>query len=57
MGYIYCITSPSGKKYIGQTSRNFKKRKLALEYLNNTNAVQRLNGDGSESHTINVIKA
>lgn len=34
-----------------------EKRKLALEYLNNTNAVQRLNGDGSESHTINVIKA
>ena len=26
MGYIYCITSPSGKKYIGQTKRNCNKR-------------------------------
>ena len=26
MGYIYCITSPSGKKYIGQTIRNYTKR-------------------------------
>ena len=26
MGYIYCITSPSGKKYIGQTIRNYEKR-------------------------------
>lgn len=26
MGYIYCITSPSGKKYIGQTRRNCEKR-------------------------------
>jgi predicted GIY-YIG superfamily endonuclease len=26
MGYIYCITSPSGKKYIGQTIRSCEKR-------------------------------
>lgn len=26
MGYIYCITSPSGKRYIGQTERHFEKR-------------------------------
>lgn len=26
MGYIYCITSPSGKKYIGQTKRDCNKR-------------------------------
>jgi group I intron endonuclease len=26
MGYIYCITSPSGKRYIGQTERNYEKR-------------------------------
>lgn len=26
MGYIYCITSPSGKKYIGQTKRDYNKR-------------------------------
>lgn len=26
MGYIYCITSPSGKKYIGQTTRDYIKR-------------------------------
>jgi len=26
MGYIYCITSPSGKKYIGQTIRDYQKR-------------------------------
>jgi group I intron endonuclease len=26
MGYIYCITSPSGKQYIGQTIRNVTKR-------------------------------
>lgn len=26
MGIIYCLTSPSGKKYIGQTIRNFDKR-------------------------------
>lgn len=26
MGYIYCITSPSGKRYIGQTIRNPHKR-------------------------------
>jgi group I intron endonuclease len=26
MGYIYCITSPSGKQYIGQTIRNYTKR-------------------------------
>ena len=26
MGYIYCITSPSGKKYIGQTERHYEKR-------------------------------
>jgi group I intron endonuclease len=26
MGYIYCITSPSGKQYIGQTKRNYNKR-------------------------------
>ncbi len=26
MGYIYCITSPSGKKYIGQTTRDYMKR-------------------------------
>ena len=26
MGYIYCISSPSGKKYIGQTERHYEKR-------------------------------
>lgn len=26
MGIIYCLTSPSGKKYIGQTKRSFNKR-------------------------------
>ena len=26
MGVIYCLTSPSGKKYIGQTTRDFDKR-------------------------------
>ncbi len=26
MGYIYCLTSPSGKKYIGQTTRSVAKR-------------------------------
>ena len=26
MGVIYCLTSPSGKKYIGQTSRKLNKR-------------------------------
>ena len=26
MGIIYCLTSPSGKKYIGQTKRGFDKR-------------------------------
>ncbi len=26
MGFIYCLTSPSGKKYIGQTSRSVEKR-------------------------------
>lgn len=26
MGFIYCITSPSGKQYIGQTRRNCDKR-------------------------------
>lgn len=26
MGYIYCITSPSDKKYIGQTCRDYEKR-------------------------------
>jgi group I intron endonuclease len=26
MGIIYCLTSPSGKKYIGQTTRSFEKR-------------------------------
>jgi group I intron endonuclease len=26
MGYIYCITSPSSKQYIGQTKRNIKIR-------------------------------
>jgi group I intron endonuclease len=26
MGIIYCLTSPSGKKYIGQTTRTFDKR-------------------------------
>ena len=26
MGVIYCLTSPSGKKYIGQTKGNLKKR-------------------------------
>lgn len=26
MGIIYCLTSPSGKKYIGQTKRSFEKR-------------------------------
>jgi group I intron endonuclease len=26
MGYIYCITSPSGKRYIGQTKRHPHKR-------------------------------
>ena len=26
MGIIYCLTSPSGKKYIGQTTRDFDKR-------------------------------
>ncbi len=26
MGFIYCITSPSGKKYIGQTTRDCTKR-------------------------------
>ena len=26
MGYIYCITSPSGKQYIGQTERHYEKR-------------------------------
>lgn len=26
MGYIYCITSPSGKRYIGQTKRSPHKR-------------------------------
>ena len=26
MGYIYCITSPSEKRYIGQTERNCEKR-------------------------------
>lgn len=26
MGIIYCLTSPSGKKYIGQTIRDFDKR-------------------------------
>ena len=26
MGIIYCLTSPSGKKYIGQTTRDFEKR-------------------------------
>ncbi len=26
MGYIYCITSPSGKKYVGQTTRDYTKR-------------------------------
>jgi group I intron endonuclease len=26
MGFIYCITSPSGKQYIGQTTRNCEKR-------------------------------
>jgi hypothetical protein len=26
MGFIYCITSPSGKQYIGQTTRTVKQR-------------------------------
>ncbi|MEK6881563.1 MAG: GIY-YIG nuclease family protein [Nanoarchaeota archaeon] len=26
MGVIYCLTSPSGKKYIGQTTREIDKR-------------------------------
>lgn len=26
MGYIYCLTSPSGKMYIGQTKRSVEKR-------------------------------
>jgi group I intron endonuclease len=26
MGVIYCLTSPSGKRYIGQTRRSFEKR-------------------------------
>ena len=26
MGYIYCLTSPSGKRYIGQTKREITKR-------------------------------
>lgn len=26
MGYIYCLTSPSGKKYIGQTTRTVEQR-------------------------------
>jgi len=26
MGYIYCLTSPSGKRYIGQTRRDIQKR-------------------------------
>ena len=30
MGYIYCLTSPSGKKYIGQCT-NFKRRMRRYE--------------------------
>ena len=26
MGFIYCLTSPSGKRYIGQTTRSVEKR-------------------------------
>lgn len=33
MGFIYCLTSPSGKKYIGQTIRKVEKR--VYEHSNN----------------------
>lgn len=35
---IYCATSPSGKKYIGQTKMNLEKRKLQHKFLSSKNS-------------------
>jgi len=58
MGFIYCLTSPSGKKYIGQTIRKLEKR--INEHRNNKlpgckilkNAIKKY---GFENFTVEVI--
>jgi group I intron endonuclease len=58
MGYIYCITSPSGKKYIGQTIRDYKKRfnehcKLPGSCILLENAIKKY---GKESMTFEILE-
>lgn len=58
MGYIYCITSPSGKKYIGQTKRDYNKRfKEHCKLLGNCilleNAISKY---GKEKMTLEILQ-
>ena len=58
MGYIYCITSPSGKKYIGQTIRDYTKRfrehcKLPGSCIMLENAIKKY---GKDAMTFEIIE-
>jgi group I intron endonuclease len=57
MGVIYCITSPSGKKYIGQTHRKLQKRinehkKMITGCIALNNAIQKY---GFETFQIEIL--
>ncbi len=57
MGYIYCLTSPSGKKYIGQTRRSVEKRVLEHAALSGTCVIleHAIRKYGIESFTVEVL--
>ena len=47
MGYIYILTSPSGKSYIGQTTRSIHKR---LEEHETGKGIKRHMGSNGRIH-------
>jgi len=60
MGYIYCITSPSGKRYIGQTERNYQKRfnehcKLSNSCIVLENAIRKYGKDNMKFEIVLMI--
>lgn len=60
MGYIYCLTSPKGKKYIGQTRRSLEKRYEEHAKANNgcrllCNAIRKYGFDSFMKETLLII--
>lgn len=56
-GFIYCYTSPSGKKYVGQTCRSLKERyENGRGYLNSTAFLGAIQKYGFESFEVKILE-